>query len=115
MCQHKNTNLTLIFCTKCTHVPFFGIRGWKNTKNPDDKKPPQYLEIANKLVSTPGQCVDLFVRVVLITASDPNRKSWAEPWPQKNFGTYGVRVDRPRISAPVFHSLFCKVNLLKNE
>jgi len=32
-CQHKNTNLTLISCTKCTHDPFFGIRGWKNTKN----------------------------------------------------------------------------------
>jgi len=30
-----------------------------------DKKPPQWLEIADKLASTPGQCVDLFVRVVL--------------------------------------------------
>jgi len=56
-----------------------------------DKKPPQWLEIEDKLASTPGQCVDLFVRVVKINASDPHRKSGAEPWSQKKFGTYRVR------------------------
>jgi len=53
-----------------------------------DKKPPQWLEIADKLASTPGHCVDLFVRVVLINASDPNHKSGAEPWSQKKFVLY---------------------------
>jgi len=56
-CQHKNANLTLISCTKCMRDPFFGIRGWKNTKNLT-KKPPQWLEIADKLASSRGQCVD---------------------------------------------------------
>jgi len=31
---------------------------------------------------------------------------WDEPWPQKNSGTYGVRVARPPLFEPPFSTLY---------